>query len=1039
MANHIYINTDLKDLTANAVANINRPTQVVRLPQIIEGEVVDVVLHLVKSDGQYDARSGSVEVVEVAVSAKGKAATSGTFRLNAGLEITGALTWNASAEAVAGALNALNGGTGAYGSQVSVAKLANGVYRVIFNDAGVRVDMAGQSLDLAPESTIGISTSVVGSGSIRAQQVIEISQQPAIYSETWASVGSTWTGQLDANTSRVQEMIAGAAEAFFEIKVGSDVVCQIPISILPSVAAPNSFPAHTLPDNLDAFAANPTTNGFFSPANWRDDLSLVVGEDVQAWSTNLDEVAARMSWNNQEKTFDIVTGSSNVTIQVGQEVLMYARNTSGLQMTDGQVVKVVGSQGNNPTIALAQADTVENASGVIGVVTQVINNNSNGFVSLIGKVRDLTLDSGTYTEGDLLYLSSTVAGGLTLVRPDIGVEIGRVIATSNGNNNAGIIEVNIDNDSSVHELEQQLLILINDNTTAIGVNTTAIAANTAAIGDNTAAIGDNTAAIGDNTAAIGDNTTAIGDNTTAIGDNATAIGDNTTAIGVNATAIGDNTNAIGVNSAAIAALPFVGSFMAPDYSYSTNSNALAAGFVENQLFLNTTSHNLSGVYPDNYTLLAQYSGASAAYSLRRLSSNTTSALRIRRTGDNEEVDVLFDSNDQVSLQSSVSPTTFGATLDEFVNTEIVTYTSDFSTGSWDGWLNFSGGAITSNIDGIGGLDDNLRYTQGIGQGILYNNVLFSLGSEYTISVDYYFPSSNTNTPTAIDFRFGSSVIETVATPVEDTWNSWSASGALSTSVQMQIRPANLATGDIFYIRNVVITQTTAGGHVTTWYDQSGNGNDATQTTAANQPKVVDAGVLVVDRDGKVALNGKGATLGLPNDAPMLSADGTYSLFAVVDFDDQRNGNDDFNTILRFDSKTFGGASSLRKPLIYLNQNTGGLSSTGPSYNLGSVSYTVAETLSVQLFTTIANPALLTGNHTLYADGALVSSSDTATSVNTETLLGFGRIFDNQETTVTNFLSEVIYYPSDQSANRVAIEANINNHYSPIAEDLYFRA
>ena len=467
MANHIYINTDLKDLTANAVANINRPTQVVRLPQIIEGEVVDVVLHLVKSDGQYDARSGTAVDVEVAVSAKGKAATSGTFRLNAGIEITGALTWNASAEAVAGALNALNGGTGAYGSQVSVSKLANGVYRVIFNDAGVRVDMAGQSLDLAPESTIGISTSVVGSGSIRAQQVIEISQQPAIYSETWASVGSTWTGQLDANTSRVQEMIAGAAEAFFEIKVGSDVVCQIPISILPSVAAPNSFPAHTLPDNLDAFAANPTTNGFFSPANWRDDLSLVVGEDVQAWSTNLDELAARMSWNNQEKTFDIVTGSSNVTIQVGQEVLMYARNASGLQMTDGQVVKVVGSQGNNPTIALAQADTVENASGVIGVVTQVIDNNSNGFVSLIGKVRDLNLDSGTFTEGDLLYLSSTVAGGFTLVRPDIGVEIGRVIATSSGGNNAGIIEVNIDNDSSVHELEQQLLILINDNTAAI--------------------------------------------------------------------------------------------------------------------------------------------------------------------------------------------------------------------------------------------------------------------------------------------------------------------------------------------------------------------------------------------------------------------------------------------------------------------------------------------------------------------------------------------------------------------------------------------
>jgi hypothetical protein len=169
-----------------------------------------------------------------------------------------------------------------------------------------------------------------------------------------------------------------------------------------------------------------------------------------------------LSWNNVEKTLDLVTGSDNVTIQLGQEVVLYARNKSGLQMTDGQVVKVVGSQGNNPTIALAQADTSANARGVIGVVTQIIPNNSNGFISLIGKVRDLTLDSGTYTVGDLLYLSSTVAGGLTKVRPDIGVAIGRVIATSNGNNNAGVLEVSIDSEVAVHELEQQLLILINE-------------------------------------------------------------------------------------------------------------------------------------------------------------------------------------------------------------------------------------------------------------------------------------------------------------------------------------------------------------------------------------------------------------------------------------------------------------------------------------------------------------------------------------------------------------------------------------------------
>ena len=220
------------------------------------------------------------------------------------------------------------------------------------------------------------------------------------------------------------------------------------------------------------------------------------------------------------------------------------------------------------------------------------------------------------------------------------------------------------------------------------------------------------------------------------------------------------------------------------------------------------------------------------------------------------------------------------------------------------------------------------------------------------------------------------------------------------------------------------------GFVSTWYDQSGNANDAVQATTTAQPKIVDAGLLVTDRDGKVALNGKGAKLDLPTNAPMLSTDGTYSLFAVVDFDDQRNGNDTFNNILRFESTTAGGAASARKPLVYLTQTEGVLLASGPSYNSGSAVYTLAETLSVQLLTNIANPAFSTGNNTLYADGALVGSTNDATSVNTDNLLASSsQIFDNQETTVTHFLSEVIYYPSDQSSNRAGIEANINDSYS----------
>jgi hypothetical protein len=174
-----------------------------------------------------------------------------------------------------------------------------------------------------------------------------------------------------------------------------------------------------------------------------------------------------LSWNDTEKTLDLVTGADNVTLQLGQEVVMYVRNTTGSQISDGEVVMVNGSQGNKPTITLAQADTVANARKTIGVATQPIPNNSNGFITLIGNVRDLVLDDGTYTEGDVVYLSSTVAGGITLTQPDISVELGHVLATSSGGNTNGILSVNINNESAVHELEQ----VVDANTAAIALNT----------------------------------------------------------------------------------------------------------------------------------------------------------------------------------------------------------------------------------------------------------------------------------------------------------------------------------------------------------------------------------------------------------------------------------------------------------------------------------------------------------------------------------------------------------------------------------------
>jgi len=85
-------------------------------------------------------------------------------------------------------------------------------------------------------------------------------------------------------------------------------------------------------------------------------------------------------------------------------------------------------------------------------------------------------------------------------------------------------------------------------------------------------------------------------------------------------------------------------------------------------------------------LLDTYTGADAAFSVRRLASATTVLLRVRRdtgggTGDDDEADVAYDSNNELSLDSAISNPSGGVTattLGQFINVGTVggtTYTN----------------------------------------------------------------------------------------------------------------------------------------------------------------------------------------------------------------------------------------------------------------------------------------------------------------------------------------------------------------------------
>jgi hypothetical protein len=189
------------------------------------------------------------------------------------------------------------------------------------------------------------------------------------------------------------------------------------------------------------------------------------------------------------------------------------------------------------------------------------------------------------------------------------------------------------------------------------------------------------------------------------------------------------------------------------------------------------------------------------------------------------------------------------------------------------------------------------------------------------------------------------------------------------------------------------------GFVSTWYDQSGNANDAVQATTTSQPKIVDAGALVtggIDFDGV-------------DDYLITAQSGQFSqpvsLFQVF-------SSDALVASGRFQidaSSTFmlsGGESSIYYFAGYLlNSNinfpTGG------------------DTLHSVVFNGSSS--------TVFADGSSVATGNVSSGAFQKTFSIGARRTGTQASNLS--YKEFIIYNTDQTANRVAIETNINDHYS----------
>lgn len=194
------------------------------------------------------------------------------------------------------------------------------------------------------------------------------------------------------------------------------------------------------------------------------------------------------------------------------------------------------------------------------------------------------------------------------------------------------------------------------------------------------------------------------------------------------------------------------------------------------------------------------------------------------------------------------------------------------------------------------------------------------------------------------------------------------------------------------------------GFVRTWYDQSGNGQNATQATSGNQPRIVISGQLVIEQ-GKPAIDFNGSTSRLPT---ALAEPASYTVFCIARARTAAGAGRVFGYQAFRSVGTFGSGSTWG---FFSNSSAAVMSLTGFPWNTRTLIYLQ---LNVGASSTLAGNA---------GSGVIFTPSTQSTSV-------FGIGFNGSSgDTCDGLIQELIFYSSSQSSSRSNITANINAHYA----------
>ena len=198
-------------------------------------------------------------------------------------------------------------------------------------------------------------------------------------------------------------------------------------------------------------------------------------------------------------------------------------------------------------------------------------------------------------------------------------------------------------------------------------------------------------------------------------------------------------------------------------------------------------------------------------------------------------------------------------------------------------------------------------------------------------------------------------------------------------------------------------------YVSTWHDQSGNGRDFTQGTFANMPKIVSSGTTIT-QNSKPIIEFDGSTRYMDISSQQTFSDEFFMTFAIRP---TSNANA-YGVLLN------GQGSADNRVRIYENRTT--------EINVKGTIFTQPLGWDIGTYTNYTIERGASDAIKQYFYGTIHSSD--SRSVNWSLLFRLG---GNETATTTESLhaqvSEMIFWNTDESSNRVAIESNIRSFYS----------